>query len=109
MLNLERLRLLRESKKMSQLKLGIELGGVAQETVSGYEIDRHEPNLETLWKLADIFNVSVDYLIGRSDTKLAISSTDLSQEEVELLAQFRQLPKNKKERLLGMAEALSET
>ena len=37
----------------------------SQTTYSKYEAGIHEPNLETLCKLADYYNVSLDYLIGR--------------------------------------------
>lgn len=36
-------------------------------TVSNYETGAHEPDFETLCKLADFFQVSTDYLLGRTD------------------------------------------
>lgn len=41
--------------------------GVAQSTVGGWESGKREPNYETTKKLAQFFNVPIDYLIGDSD------------------------------------------
>ena len=48
----ERIKMLRETKKMTQVRLGLELG-VAQETISGYEIGRIEPSNDILIKLVN--------------------------------------------------------
>lgn len=99
-----RLAEIRKSKKLSQLTLGNKIG-VAQETISGYEIGRAEPDLATLCKLADTLCVSVDYLLGRSDEKLPPPS-QLSSVELEMLQLLRSLPAHKKERALGFLEGL---
>lgn len=59
-----RLKELRKNKNLSQEKIG-ELLNVTQRTYGGYELETSEPNIETLCKLADIYGVSLDYLIGR--------------------------------------------
>ncbi len=61
-----RLRDLRKERKLSMKKLG-ELIGLSESTVSLYETGKREPDNETLMKLADYFEVSVDYLLGRTD------------------------------------------
>ena len=38
---------------------------IAQTTYAGYETGKHEPDIKTLIKIADIYNVSLDYIIGR--------------------------------------------
>ena len=48
----------------SQLASGI---GVNQSTVCNWLNGKKEPSIESLWKLADFFDVSVDYLIGRKE------------------------------------------
>ncbi|WP_317854525.1 helix-turn-helix transcriptional regulator [Chakrabartyella piscis] len=98
---------LRKAKKLSQLNLGVKIG-VAQETISGYEIGRSEPDLASLIKLADVLDVSVDYLLERTDIKTMITETDLTAQEIELLSIFRSLPSPKKERAIGMVTGLSE-
>lgn len=39
--------------------------GIAQQTYAGYEKGRHEPNVEILIRLADIYGVSMDFITGR--------------------------------------------
>ena len=58
-----RIRELRAEKNITQLRLSLELE-VSQETVSAYENGKHLPSLKSLIKMADIFHVSTDYLIG---------------------------------------------
>ena len=60
----ENLKTLRASEHLSQTKLGEALG-VCNQTVSFWEIGKREPGLDMLLKIADYFQVSVDYLLGR--------------------------------------------
>ena len=61
-----RLKALREERKISQLKLAMDLG-LNQNAVSRYESGAREADYKTLVRLADYFNVSVDYLLERTD------------------------------------------
>ena len=61
-----RLRELRNSKGISQLKLAMALN-TTQNTISRYETGEREPGIEELIRLADYFQVSVDYLLERTD------------------------------------------
>lgn len=63
-----RLRKLRKAKKISQIKLAMDLN-MNQNTISRYENMEREADYETLIKMADYFNVSLDYLLGRSNEK----------------------------------------
>ena len=51
---------------MSQVFLGMELG-MSQNTISRYETGAREPSREELVAIADYFDVSVDFLLGRTD------------------------------------------
>ena len=62
-----RLKELRKTRKISQLKLALDLN-MNQNTVSRYENLEREADYETLIKIADYFDVSLDYLLGRTDT-----------------------------------------
>lgn len=64
--NLMRLRFLREQKKISQLKLAMDLN-MNQNSISRYETGEHQADYETLIKFADYFDVSLDYLLERTD------------------------------------------
>jgi len=61
-----RLREIRRAKGISQLRLAMDLN-MAQNTISRYETGEREPGINELIQLADYFNISVDYLIGRTD------------------------------------------
>lgn len=63
-----RLKELRKKKKISQLKLAMDLH-MNQNTISRYENQEREADYETLVRLADYFDVSLDYLLGRTDIK----------------------------------------
>lgn len=61
-----RLKELRKSKKISQLKLALDLN-MNQNSISRYETGEHEADYKTLIALADYFDVSIDYLLERTD------------------------------------------
>ena len=61
-----RLRKLRKERKISQLKLALDLN-MNQNTISRYETQEREADYETLIRFADYFDVTLDYLLGRTD------------------------------------------
>ncbi|WP_252242915.1 helix-turn-helix transcriptional regulator [Clostridium sp. ZS2] len=63
-----RLKELREDNAMKQSELANMLN-IARNTISSYESNINEPSLDILVKIADIFNVSLDYLMCRTDEK----------------------------------------
>lgn len=67
----DRLKELRKENKLTQDELGSVLG-FTRAAISGYEIGRNQPSIEDLNKLAEYFEVTVDYLIGRTDKKNTI-------------------------------------
>ena len=62
MLN-QRIRLLRQARNMSQVELAHRLG-VTKQSVSNWENDNIQPSIEMLMKLASVFSVSTDYMLG---------------------------------------------
>ncbi len=62
----ERMRQLRESIKLSQARMGQQFG-VGQPSIYRYEADEGTPPLELLLKYAEYFDVSLDYIFGRTD------------------------------------------
>lgn len=60
------LRTLRIQQNLKQSDLA-KLIHTTQRKVSHWETSNVEPDIDTLWTLADIFDVSVDFLIGRRD------------------------------------------
>lgn len=61
-----RLKELRNLRRISQLKLAMDLN-MNQNTISRYENLEREADYETLIKIANYFDVSIDYLLGRTD------------------------------------------
>lgn len=64
----ERLKKLRKAKKLTQKKLGEKLG-LSDSIITMYELGKRDPSSEILLRIADLFNVSVDYLTGRTNDK----------------------------------------
>lgn len=61
-----RLRQLRKEKGISQLKLAMDLS-LNQNSISRYETEEREADYKTLILFADYFDVSIDYLLERTD------------------------------------------
>ena len=61
-----RLKELRKKRGISQLKLAMDLN-MNQNSVSRYETGEREADYATLIRFADYFDVSIDYLLGRTD------------------------------------------
>lgn len=62
----ERLKQLRNEKGLYQKELA-DIIGVSRPTVTQYENGTRTPDQVTLQKIADFFNISLDYLLGRTD------------------------------------------
>ena len=63
---MKRLKELRKVKNISQLKLALDLN-MNQNSISRYETGEHQADYKTLIAFADYFDVSVDYLLERTD------------------------------------------
>ncbi len=57
---------LRVSSRMTQAEIAEKLG-ISRSTIGMYETGAREPDFNTLEKIADLFNVDTDYLLGRSN------------------------------------------
>ena len=85
---------LRERRGLTQEDLAAKLG-ISRSALSHYEKDRRQPDFETLKKIANFFNVSIDYLLNQiddpvtpvKDIKQFISSLELSDKA--LLEKFQ--------------------
>lgn len=63
----ERLRALRKDAKETQVQVADAIG-ILEQHYQKFEGGVNLPNLANAWKLADHFGVSIDYLVGRTDT-----------------------------------------
>lgn len=93
-----RLKELRTDNDMSQTELAQKLNLKAS-AISKYEKGITQPAIETLKKLAQIFCVTVDYLIGLSDIRNPYDISNITPNEVELVEHFRQLSYENKIRI----------
>jgi len=95
----KRLKIQREKRGWSQLLVAEKLD-IANTVLSNYERDYRDPDTETLSRLADLYEVSVDYLLGRTNNPSLVAKDlpieiDLSPESVEELRKFAELLKIK--------------
>ncbi|WP_010493091.1 helix-turn-helix domain-containing protein [Paenibacillus elgii] len=93
-----RLRLLRKAHKLTQEALAHKLQTV-KSTISQYENGVNEPDYRTLLKFSEVFQVSTDYLLGKTDIPSCHGSDFNSTDEV-----FKQLSEDEKAFLLGSLE-----
>lgn len=73
----ERLKSLRNSNKVSQKDFAQALK-VSQQTVASWEVGRTEPSNTALKDIADYFNVSTDYLLGRDEKAISLSNLQIT-------------------------------
>lgn len=100
-----RIRELRESKGMTQVRLSIELE-VTQETVSAYETGKHYVSLKSLLKMSELFDTSMDYIMGLSNIRKPLQASEFTNKEIELICTFRKLNEVQKEKALSYMEGL---
>ena len=68
------------------------LVNIAKSTLSGYENETSEPSFSTLFKIADIFNVSLDYILGRTNDKSNDTFLkNLTEQEIIELKKYKEL------------------
>ena len=103
------LRTLLSEKSLTQ-KVIAENFNTTQQTVSRWLNGQNEPDITTLIKLADFFEVSVDYLLGRENDYAIIKSSNvptLTKTQTELLSVFNLLSEEDQHQVIGFAKALA--
>jgi len=78
---------LRKQKGLTQVEIAEQLK-ISRQAYSFYELGKNEMDFKSLCKLADFYNVSTDYLLGRYDVKPFLLSDD---EEIEIIRKYRTL------------------
>lgn len=90
----EKLKSLRQSKHLT-LKQVSERVGVSVSVLSAYEVEDRHPSYHILLKLATLYDVSCDYLIGRESSR-TLNVDGLSEREISSLAEIISIMKEKK-------------
>lgn len=104
-----RLKSLREDADLNQNELAKSLG-VSPSTIGMYEQNRRTPDSEMILKLSDFFNVSTDYLLGKSNIKNSQCSTSkkteqhLTDDEKNILNLYKKLNDKDKAKVEGIME-----
>ena len=105
---MNRIKKLRKEKKITQIRLSIELE-VSQETISAYEKGKYYPSAAMLIKLRDIFVVSIDYILGLSDTRFdPLSETNLTEDETYILNLCRKMDDSDRKRTISYIEGFCD-
>lgn len=97
----DNLRLLRAEYRLTQQDIGNIVGLTAQ-AVSKWENDLTEPDNNSLIKLAEYFNVSIDYLLGIKDDKETSAIDNL------LFSKAKDLSDEDKQAILGVINAIKK-
>ncbi|HER6148902.1 TPA: helix-turn-helix transcriptional regulator [Streptococcus pyogenes] len=97
----DRIRKLREGRNMTQTELSEILGMKTYTTVSKWEKNENFPKGKDLKKLAEIFNVTSDYLLGLTDSKLG--KITIQNEQPEIVSIYNQLEQPRQEKVLNFA------
>lgn len=77
---------LRKAFNLSQVELAKKLS-VTKQTISNWENDNIQPSIDMLVKLSDCFNVTTDYLLGRSDST-SVSTNGLTNVQIAHISQI---------------------
>lgn len=98
---------LRLEKGVTQTELA-KYCGVSSQCISSLEVGRRNPTGSTLEAISKYFNVSVDFLLGRTDDLGAPVTLhqDLTEEERSFLELFRQLSRGERAQLLAFSAGL---
>lgn len=86
----EKLKALRNEMGISQASLADTLG-LSQQAIGKWETGNSEPDTDMLIKLASLFNVSVDYLLGRTEDRNPIKEDDMPPNVKILLRNAKKL------------------
>lgn len=101
----EKINTLRKAKGITLKELG-EILNLGESTLSMYENNKRSPDYDTLKNIADFFNVTTDYLLGRTDIKKPYEiktlaahhdGDDWTEEELSDIEKFKEYVRTKRE------------
>ena len=107
---LPNLKILRQEHGISQQRLADAIG-VSQQSINQYENHSVEPDISVLTRLADHFNTSIDFIVGRTDIRRPIEHTEffhLNRDESDTITRYRALKGSEKQCITQMIKVLLE-
>ncbi|WP_026885409.1 helix-turn-helix domain-containing protein [Clostridium beijerinckii] len=102
----DRLKELRKSNNLTQAELG-KILGVGKTTVSMYETGNSTPSDEIKLKISEYFNVSLDYLLGKTDAKNYTEDPNITI-ALHSDTDYDELPKEAKEEINNFIEYIKQ-
>lgn len=103
----QRIRDLREDKDMKQIEIS-DMLNIGLSTYQRYEQGKLKIYLETAHQLANYYNVSLDYIAGRTNDKRGLSRSEMNEQETSLIKKFRSLSENGKGKIIERLEVILE-
>ena len=100
---MNRIKILREEFGYTQQDLANKLSG-AKSTIAMYENGTRKPSMDILIKLSEIFDCSIDYLLGKSDIKK--NTIELDELDIAFASGIKGLNKKNQETLKNIMEGL---
>lgn len=97
------LKKLRQDKKMTQEELAIKINS-SRSNIANYENNNNMPSVEILDRLAKIFDVSTDYMLGKTNIKN--NKLDLTDEDIKFIKSIKKLDNTNKMIIENTMEAL---
>ena len=79
---------------------------LSKNSICEYEKGRSEPNIDTLVKLSEIFDCSIDYLVGKTDDFYLPQYSAANDEESLALSDYKKLPDDMKKHVLSTLNLL---
>lgn len=98
----KKIRALREAKRLSQTKAA-EILQINNKTLSDYERDISQPDLLTLKQIANLYEVSTDYILGNNDENKEVVKDDF---QFALYGEVKDLTDEQKQDLLDMIKII---
>lgn len=104
-MNLHRLKDLREDKDLLQKDIAEKIG-TSSNYYGDYENGKRLIPIDRLLILADYYDVSLDYITGRTNDKKGLSKSTMSPRETEVIKKFRCLNEQRKGEVIGTINLL---
>ncbi len=104
------LKLLRKEYGISQQKLADALQ-ISQQSINQYENHKVEPDIHLLSAMADYFDTSIDYIVGRTEVRRKIERTEenhLNHEETQVVKGYRALTREERDCVQTVIQTLAQ-
>jgi len=104
------LKLLRKEYGISQQKLADALQ-ISQQSINQYENHKVEPDIHLLSAMADYFDTSIDFIVGRTEERRKIERTEetqLNDKEAQMVKSYRALSREERECVQTVIQTLAQ-